>query len=72
MQLQEKIKDAASVEGGKNYVKALSAEGIKGKRIGVMKSLLTDSLYRSAVEQMSMQGAEIVEFEARRSLLITS
>ncbi|NJW55761.1 amidase, partial [Salinimicrobium sp. CDJ15-91] len=53
-----------SVEGGKNYLKNLSSEGLKGKRIGVMKSLLSDSLYNSAVEQMKSEGAVIVEFEA--------
>jgi amidase len=58
--------DFASVEGGKDYVKALSSEALEGKRIGVMKSLLTDSLYHSAVEQMRNAGAVIVEFEAPR------
>ncbi len=58
------VEDAASVEGGKNYLKNLSSEGLKGKRIGVMKELLTDSLYNSAVAQMRSEGAVIVEFEA--------
>lgn len=58
------VEDATSVEGGKNYLKGLSSEGLKGKRIGVMKSLLQDSLYNSAVEQMRNEGAVIVEFEA--------
>lgn len=58
------VEDPTSVEGGKNYLKNLSSEGLKGKRIGVMKSLLQDSLYNSAVEQMKNEGAVIVEFEA--------
>lgn len=56
--------DFASVDGGRDYVEALSAEGLQGKRIGVMKSLLNDSLYNSAVEQMRNAGAVIVEFDA--------
>ncbi|WP_029038582.1 amidase family protein [Salinimicrobium xinjiangense] len=60
------VEDFASVEGGKDYVKGLSSGALKGKRIGVMKSLLTDSLYNSAVEQMRNEGAVIIEFEAPR------
>ncbi|MCY2687432.1 amidase family protein [Salinimicrobium sp. TH3] len=55
--------DPASVSGGKNYVKALTPDGLRGKRIGVMKSLLTDSLYNNAVEAMKESGATVVEFE---------
>lgn len=58
------VEDAKSVEGGKNYLKGLSSDGLKGKRIGVMKSLLSDSLYKSAVQQMRNEGAVIVEFDA--------
>ncbi|WP_029034964.1 amidase family protein [Salinimicrobium terrae] len=58
--------DPASVVGGINYVEALSSEGLRGKRIGVMKSLLTDSLYNNAVNAMREGGAVIVEFEAEQ------
>ena len=58
--------DKASVTANKNYVAALDADGLKGKRIGVMKSLMTDSLYNRAVEKMKEGGAVIVEFEAEQ------
>src|SRR6056297_358485 len=55
--------DAASVVGGKNYVKGLENATLEGKRIGVMKSLLQDSLYNAAVQHIRSQGAVVVEFE---------
>lgn len=56
--------DRTSVASEKNYVKALSADGLQGMRIGVMKSLMSDSLYNRAVQNMKEGGAVIVEFEA--------
>lgn len=58
--------DAVSVASNMNYVESLSADGLKGKRIGVMKSLMTDSLYNRAVQEMKDGGAIIVEFEAEQ------
>lgn len=55
--------DPASVESGKNYVKGLEAATLKGKRIGVIKELLQDSLYNAAVEQIRSKGGIVVEFE---------
>ncbi len=55
--------DATSVEAGKNYVRGLEKATLEGKRIGVMKPLMQDSLYNAAVEQLKAQGAEVVEFE---------
>ena len=57
------IDDAASVDGGKNYVRGLENASLERKRIGVMKPLESDSLYAAAVEQLVMQGAIIVEIE---------
>ncbi|MHA6281184.1 amidase family protein [Salinimicrobium sp. CAU 1759] len=56
--------DRTSVASDKNYVKTVSPEGLEGKRIGVMKSLMTDSLYNRAVQKMKEGGAVIIEFEA--------
>jgi amidase len=56
--------DAASVEGGGNYFKALQTASLEGKRIGVFRSLLSDSLYSAAVNKMKEQGAVMVEFDA--------
>lgn len=55
--------DAASVEDSKNYVQGLRNATLEGKRIGVIKPLLQDSLYHAAVEQIKSQGAVVVEFE---------
>jgi amidase len=57
------IEDKASVDSGKNYNKAIQDATLEGKRIGVMKSLLADSLYNAAVENLKAQGAIVVEFE---------
>lgn len=58
--------DAASVSLEKKYVQQLSSDGLKGKRLGVMKSLMNDSLYNKAVQTMKEGGAVIVEFEAEQ------
>ncbi|SDL52157.1 amidase [Salinimicrobium catena] len=55
--------DAASVEGGKNYVRGLENATLEEKRIGVMKPLMADSLYNAAVEHLRAQGAEVIEFQ---------
>ena len=51
-----------------DYTKFLDAEGLRGKRIGVEKSMLkghedVDKLLRAALEAMRAKGAEIVEVE---------
>ncbi|GAB2774072.1 amidase family protein [Actinomadura fibrosa] len=56
--------DSASVEKQNNYIKGLQEATLEGKRIGVMRSLLQDSLYNAAVENLKAQGAVVVEFEA--------
>lgn len=47
-----------------DYYKNLDENSLKGKRFGAMKSLMEDSLYVQAVEDLKRAGAEIVEFEA--------
>ena len=54
--------DEASVKDSRDYVKVLKNASLKGKRIGVMKPLLEDSLYVAAVDHLRSQGAEIFEF----------
>ncbi len=58
------LADNVSVESEENYSAGLSSATLEGKRIGAMKSLMTDSLYNSAVQKLKEQGAIIVEFEA--------
>ncbi|WP_424494561.1 amidase family protein [Salinimicrobium sp. GXAS 041] len=56
-------RDAVSVEANKDYIKGLENATLEGKRVGVMKSLLQDSLYTAAVEKMKLAGATVIEFE---------
>lgn len=58
------VSDEASVLEEKNFNQNLQQATLKGKRVGVMKSLLSDSLYSRAVGKMKTSGAIIVEFEA--------
>ncbi|WZL88515.1 amidase family protein [Salinimicrobium sp. 3283s] len=57
-------KDAASVAANEDYAQSLSRDALNGKRIGVMRSLMQDSIYNKAVQAMKEGGAVIVEFEA--------
>ncbi|WP_440121123.1 amidase family protein [Tenacibaculum sp. Ill] len=55
--------DAASLEIEDFKPKELLNESytIKGKRIGVLKPILTDSIYKASVEKLQEAGAEIIE-----------
>ncbi|MGV8945958.1 MAG: amidase family protein [Lutibacter sp.] len=46
-----------------NYFEDLTSATLKGKRFGVIKSLLSDSIYAENVDKIKKAGAEIVEFE---------
>ncbi|SDS18667.1 amidase family protein [Christiangramia echinicola] len=59
--------DAASVKAGKQqtvYYSNLENAELKGKRFGAIKSLMEDTLYVRAINDLRKAGAEIVEFEA--------
>ncbi|WP_456376185.1 amidase family protein [Lutibacter sp.] len=45
-----------------NYVENLTKATLKGKRFGVIKSLLSDSIYSVAVNKIKESGAEVIEF----------
>ncbi len=52
-----------------DYTAALKSDGLKGKRIGVIRdsggfSGMVDSLMKQAIASMTAQGAEIIEVEA--------
>ncbi|WP_281980162.1 amidase family protein [Tenacibaculum mesophilum] len=55
--------DAASLEIEDFKPKELLNESytIQGKRIGVLKPILTDSIYKASVEKLQEAGAEIIE-----------
>lgn len=46
-----------------DYLKNLSKSTLKGKRFGVVKQLLSDSIYSIAVHKIREAGAEIIEFD---------
>ena len=46
-----------------NYLDSLATVTFKGKRLGVIKELLTDSIYNKTIEIIKRAGATIIEFE---------
>ena len=59
--------DTASKSAGKrdlSYYSKLNIKDLKGKKFGVIKALLKDTLYVRAINDLKNAGAEIVEFEA--------
>ena len=46
-----------------NYLKDLTKSTLKGKRFGVIKRLLSDSIYSIAVNKIKEAGGEIIEFD---------
>lgn len=57
--------DHASVETAQPlaYWEDLRSASLQGKRFGVVKAFLEDSIYRLAVEKIRSMGAETIEFE---------
>ncbi len=55
-----------------DYTKYLKADGLKGKRIGLLKNSMgfsdkVDTLMRQAAAEMASKGAEIIDIEASKS-----
>ena len=46
-----------------NYIDSLSTSTLRGKRLGVIKELLTDSIYNKTIQTLKRAGAELIEFE---------
>ena len=53
--------DAASKELAVDYFKNGFKQKLKGRRLGVIKSLLTDSIYAATVGKLRRAGAELIE-----------
>ena len=53
--------DAASKELAVDYFKNGFKQKLKGRRLGVIKSLLTDSIYSATVGKLKRAGAELIE-----------
>jgi len=64
--LGEDLDDPATIDipEGKDYLKDLELSTLNGKRLGVMKGLLTDSIYKVTIQKIKEAGAEIIEYEA--------
>ena len=56
--------DEASVAAAGEYIEGLTTARLKGKRLGVIRSLLSDSLYVQTVEKLEELGATIIEYDA--------
>ena len=52
-----------NVDAKVDYLKDLTSSTIKGKRLGVIKDLLSDSIYKKNVELLKNSGAILIEFE---------
>lgn len=48
------------------YYKDLSADALKGKRFGVIKRLMKDTLYLDAIAVLKSKGVEIIEIEEEK------
>ena len=61
----EDIKDTKTKDNPKNidYWKSLSSASLKGKRFGVNKNFLNDSIYNLTIEKIKMAGGILIEFE---------
>jgi amidase len=53
--------DAASRDLNIDYLKNGFKQDLKGKRLGVIKSLLTDSIYSVTIDKLRKAGAELIE-----------
>ena len=53
--------DAASRDLNIDYLKNGFKQDLKGRRLGVIKSLLTDSIYAVTIDKLRKAGAELIE-----------
>ena len=63
--LGEDSKDVATIGNNQqiNYVEELEMATLKGKRLGVIKELLNDSIYKTTIDKLRNHGVEIIEFD---------
>ena len=62
--------DGASVISEEDFTERISTATLKGKRLGVMKSLLErDSIYKKTAETLKALGAEVIEYDAPQAPL---
>ncbi len=56
-------KASLGVPLGADYLKGLESSTLTGKRIGVMKRLLKDSIYKMTIQEIKEAGAVIIEYD---------
>lgn len=56
------VTDSESVAVSTNYFEELKNATLKGKRLGVMKPLLSDTIYAATVKKLQKDGAIIIEY----------
>lgn len=64
------LNDNASVDKNlseNEFEKSLLNSDLKGKRFGVLKELLSDSIYNATVQKMKNAGAEMIEINPERA-----
>jgi len=61
----EDAEDAATKNNSQriDYLEELTSGSLKGKRFGVIKSLLSDSIYVETVDKIKKAGGKIIKFE---------
>jgi amidase len=66
--LGKDTKDAASYDLKKDDFnnEFISQGSLKGKKLGVLQSLLTDSIYAATIEKLKIAGAELVEINPQQ------
>jgi amidase len=61
----EDLNDPTTIGNYKNtkYTENITDSDFKGKRLGVMKPLLKDSVYSKTIEKLKIAGVEIIEYD---------
>ncbi|MDO9260989.1 MAG: amidase family protein, partial [Flavobacteriaceae bacterium] len=61
----EDVEDVVTKNVNRNndYLQELTFSSLKGKRLGVFKQLLNDSIYTKTIRKIKEAGAEIIEFD---------
>ena len=58
--------DESSVKSSNtNFWSSFSENELKGKRFGIFKSYLDNAIYKQTIENLKLQGAEIIEIESQ-------
>ncbi|MAP53952.1 amidase family protein [Altibacter sp.] len=56
-------KDPSSIASTSSYILQKKSKDLTGKRLGILKGLLSDSIYAASLKQLEAQGATLVPFD---------